>query len=57
MRTWRDEKPTQEQLKIIRDLEQKDGFGKFAGLTKGDAAEYISLCKWFKREFMDKDKI
>ena len=42
---WKNDKPTNKQLNLIKDLENEFG-EKFAGTTKGEAANYIR--KWMK---------
>lgn len=41
METWRDLKPTENQLAFISELE--DYAGEYHGITRGDACDFISM--------------
>ena len=48
--SWKNDKPTCRQLKLIKDIEAE--FGEpFTGTTKGEATEYIDM--WLKTAKQD----
>lgn len=48
--SWKNDKPTCRQLKLIKDIEAEFG-EQFTGTTKGEAADYID--KWLKTAKQD----
>ena len=49
---WRDEAPTEKQLKLIHSLEKQFGI-TFNGSTKGEACDFIDKYIGNKDEFSD----
>lgn len=48
--SWKNDKPTCRQLKLIKDIEAEFG-EQFTGTTKGEAADYIDM--WLKTAKQD----
>ena len=48
--SWKNDRPTCRQLKLIKDIEAEFG-EQFTGTTKGEAADYIDM--WLKTAKQD----